>query len=315
MRARATILSRQRVYIPFSGRLPAGLWMHAACRPVTIAANNLVGHLARVSVRLVPSRSTQFVPWIPAPPWLRIASALGLREGDFVAFRPSDPRRARMLLLTLDQQRRPVLLAKISKLPPNPLADLALSRLQGNTNFRVPKVRDVWEEDGWWISIEDPLPPGPHRPSRLTPVERVGLCSAIAESVPEHASATEAIIHGDFAPWNVREFAKTGLAILDWDDACRGPRASDALWYAMSSRLIRKYSQRRVFSETVRELSEFYPPDDLVRAANFWLNRWTAADSAEVIPDIPKSKSLLALEIRRNRVLEQMANLSSQTLA
>lgn len=309
MRARATILSRQRVYIPFSGRLPTGLWMHAACRPVTLAANNLVGHLAKISVRLVPSRANEFVPWIPGQTWQRIVSALGLKEGHFVAFQPSDTRRARMLLLTLDQHQRPVSLAKISKLPPNPLADLALSRLQGNTNFRVPKVQDVWEEGGWWVSIEDPLPPGPHRPSRLNPAQRVGLCTAISESVPEQASATEAIIHGDFAPWNVRELAKTGLAILDWDDACIGPRASDAVWYAISSRLIRRYSYRSVFKETVRELSEFYSTDDLAKAANFWLNRWTEADSAEVIPGIPKSKSLLALEVRRDQVLNQMTNL------
>lgn len=309
MRARATILSGQRVYIPFSGRLPAGLWMHAACRPVTLAGNNLIGHLAKVSVHLVPSRKTEFVPWLPNHTWQQIASTLRLREGHIVAFRPSDARRARMLLLTLDQHQRPVSLAKISKQPPNPLADLAVSRLQSNTSFRVPKVRDVWEVDGWWVSVEDPLPQGPHRPSRLTPVQRFELCSAIARSVPEEASATHAIIHGDFAPWNVREFAKTGLAILDWDDACRGPRASDALWYAISLRLIKKYDYRRVFSETVRELSGFYQPDDLVRAANFWLNRWTEADSAEVIPGIPKSKSLLALEVRRDRVLEELANM------
>ena len=102
----------------------------------------------------------------------------------------------------------------------------------------------------------------------------------------------------------------TGLAILDWDDARVGPRASDALWYAISSRLITNYRYRSVFPETVRELSKFYSPDDLVRAANFWLNRWTEADSAEVIPGIPKSKSLVELEIRRNRVLQQLANLS-----
>lgn len=309
MRARATILSRQRVYIPFSGRLPAGLWMHAACRPLTLAANNVIGHLAKASVRLVPSRTTEFVPWVPAQTWQRVASALGVREGHIVAFRPTDTRRARMLLLTLDQHQRPVSLAKISKLPPNPLADLALSRLQGNTNFRMPKVRDVWEVDDWWVSIEDPLPPGPHRPSRLTPLERFELCSTIARSVPEQASATESIIHGDFAPWNVREFAKTGLAILDWDDVCRAPRASDALWYAISSRLIRKHSYKSVFPETVRELSEFYSTDDLIRAARFWLNRWTEADSAEVLPGIPKSRSLLALEVRRNQVLNKVANL------
>lgn len=310
MQTRATILSGHRVYIPLSGRLPAGLWMHAACRPVALVANNLTGRLAKVSVRLVPSRKTEFVPWVPIDTWHQIASALAIREGQIVAFRPSDARRARMLLLTLDQHQKPIVLAKISKLPPNPLADLALSRLQGNTSFRVPKVRDVWEIDDWWVSIEDPLPPGPHRPSRLTPVQRFKLCSAIARSVPEQASATEAIIHGDFAPWNVRQFAKTGLAILDWDDACRGPRAADALWHVISSRLIRRSGYRSALSETIRELSDFYEPDDLGRAAHFWLNRWSEADSAEVIPGVPKSQSLLALEVRRNRVLEQLTNLS-----
>lgn len=273
-------------------------------------ANNVIGHLAKASVRLVPSRKTEFVPWLPIHIWEQIASALPVSEGHIVAFRPSDARRARMLLLTLDQHQKPILLAKISKLPPNPLADLALSRLQGNTSFRVPKVRAVWEVEGWWVSIEDPLPQGPHRPSRLTPLQRFELCSAIARSVPEQASATDAIIHGDFAPWNVREFAKTGLAILDWDDACIGPRAADALWHVISSRLIRKHGYRSVLSETVQALSGFYQPDDMVRAAHFWLNRWTEADSAEVIPGIPKSQSLLALEVRRNRVLEQVANLS-----
>lgn len=306
---RATLLSRSRLLIPDRGRLPQGLWMHAACRPLVLAASNLTGHLARVSVRLVPGRSIGFAPWIAESTWKSVMGDLSVADGHIVALRPSDRRRARMLLLVLDTSNRPVAFAKISRNPPNRLANLALDRLREHHGVIAPRVRDAWQVEDWWISVEDPLPQRSHKPVRLSPRDRFEVCEAISSLVPEQADGDMAFVHGDLGPWNLREFAGIGRAILDWDDACQAPRAADALWHAMNFPLARRPTERGVFPRANSALKPFYAPAELAQAARFWLKRWQA-ESAEILPGVAKSADLMEREVRRTRILEAFAALS-----
>jgi hypothetical protein len=99
------------------------------------------------------------------------------------------------------------------------------------------------------------------------------------------------------------------LAILDWDDACRGPAAADALWHAITFPLATGRPERSIFRLALKELTPFYSVVDLSRAAHFWLHRWTNTDSTEIIPGVNKTPKLIQFEERRERILEKFAAL------
>jgi aminoglycoside phosphotransferase (APT) family kinase protein len=42
-------------------------------------------------------------------------------------------------------------------------------------------------------------------------------------------------MHGDLTPWNLRRFPRGMLALIDWEDACWGPPAADAVLFRASA--------------------------------------------------------------------------------
>ena len=301
MASKATLLSRSRIIVPSRGRLPEGLWLHAACRPVPVAANNLVGQLARSSLRLVPGRRAHLAFPFGTDVQDEIRSRVEgwQAEHDVAMMSPADARRARAILMPLDLEGRPTAFVKVTLDPPNPLGVAMLEGLTRlNPGFLFPQVREVFQVDEWWVTLEDPLPQVPHRPARPDPDQRHSVVSAIHDLVP-HEGADYRPAHGDMGPWNVREYLGVGLAILDWEYATLAPVATDEVWHAVTLRLATgRRPAASVGVEARDELRAFYSDAQLRDAAMFLADRWDDEEPLEIRGEAPKSKPLLRSERR-----------------
>lgn len=304
-RVRTTLLSRRRLMLPERGRLPGGLWMHAACRPVAVLANTVAGHLTRLSVSLIPARKGELelpfheeilVGILESVPKLRA-------DRDWVVLMPSDSRRARAMILGLDERRRPSVFVKVTRDEPNRLALRLLAELEATgARFVFPKVTDVVQIGGWWITVEQPLPQLPHSPARLEPARLKELTAEIQELVPTEAGLPCG--HGDFGPWNVRRFSNGLLGILDWEYATRSPMAADAVWYALTMRLATTNLRGEQIGEGANdELRLVYSDHEIRRAAGFILAQRDELEPQEILQEVERSPALLEFERRLDAAL------------
>ena len=304
---RTTLLSRHQVLIPRSGRLPGGLWMNSACRPLAVLANNSSGYLARSSVRLIPGATAELVTALDENEWRAIRSAVRSwkKKDALVVMKPSEPRRARLIIMPLDSSRRPRAFLKATIDPPNPLATSMLAALAAEeAPFIFPRIRDVVRVGQWWVTVEEPLPQRPHRPARLDREARHRLAKEI-QALISHDRSNSVPTHGDLGPWNVRNFAGLGLAVLDWEYAQWAPVATDELWHAITFRLATRRRRGAAAGEGVRgELSHYYSEDQLRDAAFFLKTRWDDAEPNDIQAGVDKSRRLEGFE---NRLLEALA--------
>lgn len=319
MAFRATLNSRGRVLIPDRGRLPNGIWLHSGCKPLVVLANNMAGRLSQVSVHLVPSTKSAFTPPLSPSGWKDLIERL---EGharsplpELLIMRPADDRRARLMMLPLDSRRRPVFFVKLTRNPPNTLAEQMLAAIASKSaRFWYPRqqARGVMEDPAgvrWWYSIDEPMPPGPHWPARLSPAERHDLTTFISGLLPPSDPYNQSA-HGDLGPWNVRRLSHDRLAVLDWENARWAPAAADEMWHSVTHRMISPTDPRRVAARTWSELAEFYDPANIRRSAAFWTNRWHEDEPEEVGAETPKSERLRAFERRLAKVFDLMSHYS-----
>lgn len=297
---RATWLSRRRLLLPGSGRLPGGLWAHAACRPLTVFANTLSGHLIRLSVRLVPSSRTDLTLPFDDQLMAEILDRVpGLRrDHDWVVLTPSDPRRSRIMILGLDGMRRQTVFVRATLDEPNLLALRLLEQLQQTRSGLVyPMVEDVFSLDEWWITVERPLPQASHRPARLD----ARSLHELAKEIQALAPPRDGLVcgHGDLGPWNVRRYADGRLGVLDWEYATWSTRATDELWYALTLPLATTDQPgKRIGQTAIDALGEVYGEHEVREAAEFLVTQRTRAEPAEIREGVERSKSLLAFEDR-----------------
>ena len=305
---RATWASKGRVLIPDSGRIADGLWMHSACHPLLVAGSNLSGQLAKVSVRLVPSTAYRGAS-LPHPHlWEAVLSHLGAQGSidAVIIMKPADARRSRLLVMGLGPDRRAVGFAKLTRNPPNPLATRILETLAlKRRSFLFPRIRETLNLGDWWLTIEEPVPQEPHWPAALSAGRRHDTLAEIQELLQNETDTTK-LAHGDFGPWNVREMARSGLAILDWEDACWAPEAVDELWHAVTSRLARGKQPRTVVPEVKAELGAFFSDAVMESAAKFWLERWHKGEPPEIRAGVQKSGKLLRSEMALKATLRAL---------
>jgi len=100
--------------------------------------------------------------------------------------------------------------------------------------FTVPQVVAGGEADGWRFLLTRPLPPRIHRMASSPPLGRIvgeihmGLSSLPRPSpLPNHWYP----MHGELAPWTVRELPTGDLVVLDWENAAWGPPGADEVFY------------------------------------------------------------------------------------
>lgn len=289
--------------------------MHSACRPLPVLAANFIGELSRVSVRLVPGIAAELQLPIPAGSWKRFIHSLEETAhsviSDMIVMRPSDRRRARLMFLALDSRRIPLLFVKLTRNPPNSLADQMLKKLdQLEASFWYPRARGsgTLEDDAgvkWWYSIDEPMPQGPHWPARLSPAYRRHVAATISQ-LAEPPEPNLFAIHGDLAPWNVRQIGGGRRAIIDWENATWAPAGADEMWHAVTHSLIGGTSSERVARNAERALRRFYSRSEISAAAAFWIKERSVDEPAEVVQDIARSRRLMAFERRLGSVLTQL---------
>src|SRR5438876_5364179 len=103
--------------------------------------------------------------------------------------------------------------------------------------FQVPEPLRSGSAVGWHYLATAPLPPGLHRPPRRAPLPAIleEVAAALAglprrRETPNHWRP----MHGDFAPWNLRQLRGGSLALVDWEAAGCAPPGADAVFYAAS---------------------------------------------------------------------------------
>jgi hypothetical protein len=111
----------------------------------------------------------------------------------------------------------------------------------GPKHFSVPDLLSTGQVGTWHYLAMAPLPSQLHRPPRNPPI------AAILEEIetallgmprPPQTPAHWRPWHGDFTPWNLREFARGKLVLVDWEDAGWGPPHADATLYRAAASVL-----------------------------------------------------------------------------
>jgi len=230
------------VHVPTSSRKAAlaGLAFYPACRPESVRLQKLAWALTSVlGPRLLPGHSTPWAPPMEPRVWETLAARWRLAAGDFDGYAISNRGGVggglRLLLLHGGEPRA------IAKLHPSTsercgreqraLSMLARSRPR---SFRVPQILATGEVEGWCYLLVRPLPPRPSHVCDRPPLNRIvgeiqtGLSGfARPAGVPHHWDP----MHGELAPWTLRETSSGEIVILDWDDVSWGPPGADEVFY------------------------------------------------------------------------------------
>lgn len=281
-----TAASRGCLLLPMGiGRVPGGVWVHSACRPLALAANTLSGFLSGIQLALVPGRRWNWSPKCGTEliaECLEKVSEMATAPMWIVVQLPRDARRRRFNLLLLDRRRRPISFVKFTTNRPNLMAISTHKRLadRAPANFWAPSFIASGDDGTWHFLALSAMPNLPHYPARLSPASRRELVTEIQSWVDSVGDERNATVHGDFGPWNVRRLADRRIAIVDWEDMTIGPASVDELWH-----LLTWYNQRhrRPISIT-RTLAELEPTSahEIARAAKFLLERLSQPEPADV---------------------------------
>lgn len=262
------------------GRIPQGAWIYASCRAAGLLAGAASGALVAAHPRLAPGRGAS---WEPPDPdvwqdWRRAMTGAGVDVTRWVVARPSDPRRARFNLLALDRTGRHSAFVKFKRaaLDTRHVEALAAAGI-GRLSFWAPALIAAGASGPWSFVATTPMPPGPHRPARLSPDARRRLVAEIRTVLPAATSPGWVPIHGDLGPWNVRTVGWNRLAVVDWEETTEGPDAADEVWHAATWHLIRGREPDWAASAVLREVGA-----GSAEAASFWLSRLDRPESGEI---------------------------------
>jgi hypothetical protein len=294
-------MGRTVVLVPTGIRqIPGGLWAHSACRPGAVRFANAVGRLTGTSLRLLKIGTGSWEPPVDRDAWDGFldssAVTVGAEVKNVVVFPASDPHRRRFALLLLDIDDVPIGFVKWTRNPPSPLGLEAERRLSAEPprNFMIPRLLEHGTVADWAYTINEMLPPGPHRPADLATGERRVITEEIHRRLAGIAEGDEVMSHGDFAPWNVRRLASGSIAVIDWEDVRPAPAAADELWHVVTSTLAVGGSSEEAVARVRGELRHF---DDaaLGRAARF-LQRREGEQPPEVDHAVERSRRLIRFE-------------------
>jgi hypothetical protein len=189
--------------------------------------------------RALRGRAAPWSPPLGSEAWSFLLATWQREAGDFDSLAVSERETEEgVLRIVLLREGEPVALAKAyAPGHADPLREaLALRLLTASRprNFRVPRVLGQGESGGWVYLLTRPLPPRIHRVPSDPPVGRivsdihVGLSSLPRPSdVPSHWHP----MHGELAPWTLRELTDGALVLVDWGGATWGPPMADEVFY------------------------------------------------------------------------------------
>jgi Phosphotransferase enzyme family len=100
--------------------------------------------------------------------------------------------------------------------------------------FQVPEPLQSGYAGGWHYLASAPRLSTVHRPPRNPPLGTIleeieGALAGLPRpsEIPDHWRP----MHGDFAPWNLRELRRGPLVLIDWEDAGWAPAGADEVFY------------------------------------------------------------------------------------
>lgn len=198
--------------------------------------------------RLLPGKTGSWDPPFEAEVWAELLGQLGSIVGRFDSHTVYERRRGRrglmMLLLAGDT---PVGFVKARELPGDGVireeAALTLVADSRHDTFTTPRVLGSGEVGGWRYLVTSPMPPRMHRMISGVPVPAMlEEVRATLEPLPRPASVANhwEPFHGDFTPWNLRQFGAGKPWLIDWEDSGFAPPGADEAMYMATAHAIGK---------------------------------------------------------------------------
>jgi hypothetical protein len=243
------------------GAALAALALYPACRWGTARAQRIAWKLVRfVGPRALPGRSVVWEPPVPMRAWAELSERWRERLGTWsqAAFLYRHQPGRRGLALLLFQRGAPLAFIKLrDQAAPLQREAKALHAVHAFApcSFRAPETIALEATGGWWWLAFAPLPPRIHRAPRepvLEPIleDIVGALSALPKptGIPNHWQP----MHGDFAPWNLREVPGMGLFLFDWEHVGWAPPGADGVFFRATTAAIRGSAVGRAgFAEAI----------------------------------------------------------------
>lgn len=265
-------MGTRNVLIPSGSRRGAlaGISLITRSRRAALAAQwGLYYAVAVLGPGLVPGERVSWEP--PGGParWGTLAVRLG--SFDDLAFyeRPQASRTGLAALLL--RKGRSVGFLKLREEPGEldreHQAMVALAEARPET-FRVPRVLDCGETDGWHWMVLEAMPPLPAAPARRLALPRIvaDIQRCLGPLLPRPQDVPERWLpmHGDLTPWNLRRCGRGLPWLIDWEDASWAPPGADQVYYEATSAAV------------LGRRSASPPEPEHVEAARFWLERLTS---------------------------------------
>jgi len=282
-----------------------GVWLYGSTSALGVFANQVTGVIASRALRLSPGRDVvwqqpfdgeEFRLWLE-----RVGESARARPASWVVHLPADRRRRRFNLLLLDDEQQPVAFAKFTMNPLGELAVAAMARFgdEPPRSFWAPARLDAGVLGEYSYFVTTTMPNVPHRPARLPAEERRQILDELQGRLTDQAPSHQVVVHGDFAPWNVRRLRGGRLAVVDWEEVTAGPIAADDLWFLVCS---------RTPEEGQIESLSTYTSTELALAARFWLERLNREEPAEIDQTVAGPARLQDRAARIRRLLESLGS-------
>lgn len=225
--------------------------MYTACRVTGVWGQRLAwAGITLLGPRIIPTRSTCSEPPIEPETWEQLLLLWRSELGDFdsmVIYERPQSRRRGLAVLPLNDGD-PIAFVKLREDgEPLRVEAQALTSLLSIRphSFSVPRPLTTGSVGKWHHLACTPLPRGVHRvpssPELDTILEEIeaGLSSMPRPSgIPHHWRP----MHGDFTPWNLRQFSEGGLLLIDWEESGWGPPGADRVLYLASEAAVRRRS-------------------------------------------------------------------------
>jgi len=230
------------IKVPMSSRRAAlnGLALYSACRGKALWAQRAASALVAIfGPASLPGRS---FPWVPMSEteWLELSDVWRRELGafdDVAGFCRLQASRTGLAFLLL-HRGSPVAFVKVRYGDCLSLSNerSALQAVWGSRPraFQVPEPFRFGAASGWCYLACAPLPTGLHRPPRNPPVAAIlEEVDAALAALPRPAETPGhwRPMHGDFAPWNLRQLRGDSLVLVDWERAGWAPPGADEVFY------------------------------------------------------------------------------------
>jgi hypothetical protein len=240
----------RHIWIPLAGRRAAvaGLSMHPACKPVSVALQRATCAAVMLAGPIVlPGRQTGFRAPLDSEAWSELLAGWRSRVGrwdDMVLYhRPQSHRRGFAALLLRDG--RGLAFVRVAPDAGRTAHEFAVMRgvhAGRPRSFRIALPLAQGTVAGYgWLAVESgpnyPLGAVRHSEVRRRVVAEVGELLAPVLDRPVGTPGHWRPCHGDLAPWNLRVARGGRVWVVDWEDAGFAPPGADELYSRLTAQI------------------------------------------------------------------------------